>query len=169
MLEPGLEPRKSDFRAQTLHHLLKTQWSQQQHKTLYLRMTSSSSHPGDDPKFGTFLEIPNEESTLQTQYWPALLTCSLQPASLAEFYWKQVVTFCQVYREAPAALRAGEKNLEADFLLGHAGSQVSSLLQSREVSPHTRRTGTTPRAGTKGWNHASRPCKPEATPAGKKE
>lgn len=136
---------------------------------LYLRMTSSSSHPGDDPKFGTFLEIPNEESTLQTQYWPALLTCSLQPASLAEFYWKQVVTFCQVYQEAPAALRAGEKNLEADFLLGHAGSQVSSLLQSREVSPHTRRTRMTPRAGTKGWNHASRPCKPEATPAGKKE
>lgn len=38
--------------------------------------------------------------------------------------------------------------LEAGFLLGRVSSQVPSLLQYREVSPHPSRRGTPPRAGT---------------------
>lgn len=60
------------------------------------------------------------------------------------------------HQEAPTALRAKKKKKKkqgTDFILGRASSQVSSLLQYREVSPHTSRTGTPPRA--------SLPCKPE--------
>lgn len=86
--------------------------------------------------------------------------CSLPP--WPSFTGNRLWHSTQVCQEAPTALRAKKKKKQGtDFILGHASSQVSSLLQYREVSPHTSRTGTPPRA--------SLPCKPEATPAGTKE
>lgn len=88
---------------------------------------------------------------------------ALKLASLAEFCWKQVVTFCSGVPRRPSCTEGRkEEKLGARFTSAHASSPVSSLLQYREVSPHTSGTGTAPRT-------ASLPCKPTAAPAGMKE
>lgn len=87
---------------------------------------------------------------------------SPQPASLAEFHWKQVVTFRPGVPRSPSCAEGGKKKKAGGWLpLGtHQLSSSPAASEQRGVTTHEQDGST-----TQGWDCTSLPLRPEATPA----